>query len=134
MPAPSRIHVQERTMTVTRLATTTSRSRQSTASRSVRTAVVTGLWPAVLLLVFIITVDQTVRAPRDVSQGAVAPVKVKLDHAGALGKARGALGLVEHPSVGQDRDHPVLLVSHRIADRFAVRLHGGGYLDPGPPV
>ena len=92
------------------------------------------LWSAELLLVFVVAVHQALRTPGDVRHRAVPAVQVEPDRAGALGEAGDVLGLVKHPAVRQHRDHLMLLVGDRIADRLAVRAHRAGYLDAGPPL
>jgi hypothetical protein len=47
------------------------------------------------------------------------PVKIELDRADPLRKAGRAFGFMEHPTFRQHREHAVLLVGYRIADRLA---------------
>src|SRR5258705_5844158 len=47
------------------------------------------------------------------------PVKIELDRADPLREAGRAFGFMEHPTVRQHREHAMLLVGYRIADRLA---------------
>src|SRR5215472_17702058 len=60
-------------------------------------------------------------------------VQVKFDRRHAFSKAGGVLGLVKHPTGGEDQNYPLFPIRHRVADRLAVRPNDAGYLDPRPP-
>src|SRR4051794_16454534 len=130
MPEPSSTQAQASAITIDRPTSTTSRSRRNTAS-----SMAVRLWPAVLLLILIVAMDQSLRTPGNVSHRAMPAVQVEPDRAGTLGEAGDVLGLVKLPPPRQHRDHPVLGVGGGGAGRLAVRADCIGHLDPGtPPV
>src|SRR5215472_13172065 len=137
VPAPSAIQIQAAATTAMRAVTTTKRSRRNTASSIVvSAAIITAVRAsraAELPFVVVERVEHAVLVPGDVRQRAVPAVQVEFDRPHALGKTRGVLGLVKHPAVWQHCDNPLLLVGHRVADRFAVRRYDAGDLDPRPP-
>src|SRR5258708_1460216 len=134
MPAPSAIQSQESPMTMTSAATTTARSRRNTASStdgaaSVIAARRPSLRPAVFLFVLVVGMDQPVRTPGDVGERAVPAAEIELYRPHTLGSAGRVFGFVEHPAVRQHRDHAMLLVGHRITDRFAACPDDARHLD-----
>src|SRR6516225_6571246 len=88
---------------------------------------------AELPLVLVKAVQHAVLVPGDICKRAVTAAQVELDRPGAFGEAGCILGFMEHPTIGEHQDDPLLPVRHRIAYRLAVRPHYTGNFDPRPP-
>src|SRR5215472_2612908 len=133
MPAPVSSQPQAMARTATSPATSTTRSRCSTASSKLA-PVPALLGPAELLLVFFVAVQEAVRAPGNVRHRTMPTVQVEPDLPGALGEAGDILGLVKHPAIRQHGDHLMLRIGDRVANRLAMCVHRWWHLDAGAPL